>query len=129
MKWRYFFPAILWAAIIFTAISLPPGNIPEAGLLKIPHIDKIVHLFLFFTLSLLVAWAFTRQPGGMLRKHILLVALILGSFYAAFTEIYQHLFLPGRFGSISDFVANMIGTIFGLLVMRIIFRQKIVNKA
>ena len=42
-----------------------------------------------------------------------------GSFLGLFTEMVQHLWISGRFGSLSDFIMNMSGSAAVILLCRI----------
>jgi len=40
------------------------------------------------------------------------------------TEVFQHLFIALRTASILDFLANLLGTVFGIIVFGIVLRIK-----
>ncbi|MFO7998139.1 MAG: VanZ family protein [Bacteroidales bacterium] len=119
MRVSYFLPALGWALIVLAAISMPASRIPGSDLLKLPHIDKLIHGLLFMVFAILLAYGFFRQnkqriPG----KYYLILTLSIGIIYGLATELMQFWMLPGRHGNLGDFIANTIGTIFGLLLFR-----------
>jgi VanZ family protein len=118
MKYTYYFPAALWAGLIFIAISLPAGNIPDSGLLRLPHIDKFIHLFLFLVQSMLFAYGYMRHSkakANVCRRMVIITMVIVAS-YGVFTELFQHFFLSDRHASIFDLIANLFGTVFGIIL-------------
>lgn len=116
MVLRPLIPALGWALLILVAVSLPPGNIPRTGIFSIPHFDKLVHLILFAIWGWILFCGLRKQkPGSVLQQHPVLLALAAGLAYAILTELFQHFFLDGRQGSIFDVLADLFGTVFGVL--------------
>jgi VanZ family protein len=117
MAVKHLIPAFAWACIIFVAISIPGSSIPQTGLLKIPHFDKIIHTSLFGVLGFLLSYGFYRQKSAAWsRNHYGLITILTGIFYGAITEILQYYFFQGRHGSFYDFLANTFGTVFGVII-------------
>ena len=92
------------------AVSLVALFLPEAPdtAADVPGLDKVVHLLLFAALALSAVWRFGRSRR--------VVLLLLG--YAAASEVIQGLALPKRGGDVLDLVADVAGTVAGLLVAR-----------
>ena len=53
--WKYLFPVKVWMIVIaiLLLVSFPSTEVSHVS---IPHADKIVHFFLFTTLTLLFCW-------------------------------------------------------------------------
>lgn len=106
---------ILWALLILILCSIPGKDIPSIGWLQILSPDKWVHAAVFFVQYLLLMLAFSKE---FIDKFWLFAAhwwaVILSLFYAVLTEVYQHLFLPDRFGDVYDFIANAVGVVVGV---------------
>jgi VanZ family protein len=107
--------AILWALLIIV-ITLVPGEV----LPRIPSFldlfkpDKILHVIIFGLYVLLQIRGMARQyslPPG--HKIIVLGSLVAGLTLAAGTELLQSYLIPGRNGSVFDFIANSAGCIAG----------------
>lgn len=125
MAVRYLLPALLWGLVIFLAISMPPGNIPKTGLFNIPYFDKIVHFGLFTVFGMLLSLGlFKQREEGLLRQNFVLLTILTGLFYGSITEILQHFYFTGRDGNWFDVMANLFGTVFGVIIFRLILKIK-----
>jgi VanZ family protein len=100
-----------------------PSNAP---FITIPHIDKIVHLLMYFSLATIIYWD-SRKLNLSLQKLIWL-AFLLPSLYGGLIEILQENFFPPRTGSWGDFSADCIGALLGFIILRFLLsRVKIFN--
>lgn len=122
----YFLPAIIWGAVIFVIISMPPSAIPPTDKLRIPDIDKIIHFGIFFVLGLLLVFGFVNS-GGQQGKHFV-ISVLIGIAYGALTEYLQYCCIMGRYGSFADFIADVFGTVFGALFIRITKKGAIAHR-
>jgi VanZ family protein len=119
-------PSAGWAMLILVIISWPASQIPDAEIMKLPHIDKIIHFSLFFVLAVLLAAGLFFQPKNLfIYTFRITITLTTGLVYGSLTEVFQSLALPERQGSLVDFVANAFGTVFGVLCFRYIFAQRL----
>jgi len=87
---------------------LSPGD-PEPGP-DIPHLDKVVHVGLFFGLS--TTWLMTFAHLWPHKTRIILLVVTglgVGSEYA-------QLYIPYRTGGWQDFIADVIGIAIGMIV-------------
>lgn len=88
--------------ISFAVLFAPGSDVPPA-----PYgVDKLVHGGLFLVLALTGCWA-------GLRRGVAAVALPL---YAAASELIQTIPALHRDGSVWDWLADVVGVVFGLLV-------------
>ncbi|MFQ5650098.1 MAG: VanZ family protein [bacterium] len=110
-SFRYALPAILWALLLFFLSSLPSNSVPSLG---IEYEDLVAHFVVYSVLGYFLAIAFLHQPERITRKTIVLAAL-LGILYGASDEIHQ-MFVPGRNSTLSDFVADGLGVLVGVVV-------------
>lgn len=110
---KYTVAAFVWAIVVLLLLVLPVDTdiVPDG--LSIPGLDKMVHLILFAILTFLVAKAL--EEKGMQYKVWQLFVLI--SLYGAVTELIQ-LYLEGRHGDIYDFMADAVGVLLALLILR-----------
>jgi len=89
---------------------MPSSTLPSTG---VPHVDKVVHFFLYAVLGLLAARA-VEAPTGRLRPLLLTLAAVAA--FAALDEWHQT-FVPGRSADVADWAADVIGASAGLLLL------------
>lgn len=118
-------PALLWIIGILVAMSIPVPNVgtvdPSLGL------DKFIHAFLFAGLGVLSVRALRSRygdtPGRTLGRRVA-VTMVGGVIFAAATEVYQHVLLPGRSGDPYDFIADVVGLVAAMVVYVLVRRTR-----
>lgn len=104
---------MLWLICIMT-LSLIPGNrLP--GITVFAHFDKVVHAIMYFGLAVLLVRPLMRFPV----RHPYLIALILCVLLGTLMEILQARLNVSRSGSLLDGLANLAGTLLGIIVYQI----------
>ncbi len=119
---RYWVPSLLYMALIFVVSSLkqPPLPMPEFEWLTI---DKLYHFIEYAILGILLAWALVKaRPSVVPSKLIWLIAAVLSSLYGASDEWHQT-FVPGRLATLADWVADVLGSIAGVLAVYLYYRS------
>ncbi len=119
---KYWIPPLLYMALIFVVSSLeqPPLPMPEFEWLTI---DKLYHFVEYAILGGLLAIAFVKaKPAVVPSKLIWLVATVLSILYGASDEWHQT-FVPGRFATLADWVADVLGSIAGVLAVYLYYRS------
>ncbi|MEG1736875.1 MAG: VanZ family protein [Odoribacter sp.] len=115
---------IFWAVIIFLLCTMPQEDIPNPHL-NIPHLDKIVHLGMFFIMALLLKHLLKIKTNLSI-KNIFVITLLGTCIYGGIIELLQHYFF-NRGGDLLDLTADLFGGIFGYLayspIKRLIFHQ------
>lgn len=104
---RRYAPPLVWAAVIFTATSIPGSVLPGT----FAHADKAVHLALYAALGFLLARALRSEPENL---YVYLLALLLCSAVGAADEWHQQ-FVPGRTTELLDWMADTVGSLFGVV--------------
>ena len=120
---KYWVPPLLYMALIFVVSSLeqPPLPMPKFEWLTI---DKLYHFIEYAILGGLLALAFVKaRPSVMPSKFIWFVAAVLSILYGASDEWHQT-FVPGRFATLADWVADVLGSIAGVLVVYLYYKKK-----
>ncbi len=110
MKRKYYIILSLsYAIIIFilSSIPQPPSYVEETGF------DKIQHIIEYSILGFFVLGSFANRNN----VKIILLVIIICSIYGITDEIHQF-FVPGRYFSILDMVANSVGVFIGILILR-----------
>jgi VanZ family protein len=117
MFFRYTYPAFLWAALILILCAIPGPQIPRLKFLDWLRPDKIVHIVLFGTLSVLLIRGFLQQDNfTTLSSHPKLYAVLLSSMYGIVIELLQEYVFIKRTGEILDAIADALGAFIGLWI-------------
>ena len=120
---KYWAPPVLYMVLIFVISSLkqPPLPMPKFEWLTI---DKIYHLIEYGILGGLLAIALVNAPPKRLPANwIWITAALISILYGASDEWHQT-FVPGRFATLADWVADVVGTIVGVLGVYLYYRRK-----
>ncbi|MFM1745788.1 MAG: hypothetical protein RLZZ630_1725 [Bacteroidota bacterium] len=116
---RYNRPGLFWAAIILvlSSIAPPPLRIPDFFDLFSP--DKVAHFFFYAVLTVLFVVGFMKMsPSTAIGKSPLLHAFWISCVYGGLIELHQGYILSHRTADPADFVANCIGAVIGLVVVK-----------
>ncbi|MDG1743697.1 MAG: VanZ family protein [Polaribacter sp.] len=117
-KDNFFLIAAFVITIVISCLSLIKTPKIDTGF---SNIDKLYHLFAYFTLSLF--WLFSFYKKSSLKYFIVLACLI----YGILIEVIQHTLTTYRTGDYKDAIANTLGSIFGLIVFNQIKKKIDVN--
>ena len=104
---------------ILTATSIPGRFIPVVGFRST---DKVVHLFMYGVLALLISRALD-EPSKPNRVRAMLMAFLFCSAMGAADELHQ-LYIPGRSAEVADWAADTTGALVGASVWTLRSRQK-----
>ena len=105
MKTRYYRNLLIAYGIIILSISSIPGHsIPRFVLLSW---DKLIHIIEYSFLGFLSVSSIDNKS-----KNQIIIACLFCLFFAILDEIWQS-FIPGRFSSVLDVIADGIGIIIG----------------
>ncbi|MEQ9064028.1 MAG: VanZ family protein [Vicingaceae bacterium] len=95
-------------AIAFLSL-LPGDRLPDSPL---KYTDIAVHVIMYGTLTIVILLERHRQYP-ITSPRSLIVPVLLVSVYGLSIEILQESFIPGRYGSVSDGIANAFGSAIG----------------
>lgn len=109
---RIFFPFFVWLILIFALSSYPKAIIPQS---KYFSWDKLAHFIEFGILGYLTARAAYFFGWRWLTSLYIPITIIFGILFAAGDEWHQ-LYVPGRYASAFDVVADGLGILLGLLL-------------
>jgi len=116
---------IIWIIIIFILSSVPGNNIPKIAPFKIPHLDKIVHFIMYFTLQFLVLVEYYKNYTQKYSlANAVFVSVMFSVLYGVTMEILQFLFFINRTGSFYDILANSTGAIIGSLIAILLSKNR-----
>jgi len=118
-------PLVIYWLILFILTTLP-GN--EA--ISIGVNDKIEHFGAYGLLSaILYLNLFFQKKIPLLRKYPATFTLLVASLYGMLDELHQ-IFVPGRTADVRDWLADFIGSLLAVLIVKFILEklQQIENK-
>ena len=117
----YLFLIFVYYGIVSFVSHIPGNTLKE---LNIVVWDKLAHVLLYFPLGLLVALLFSE---GKITKKLgvrIGLGLLLLSAMACADEFHQS-YIPGRFASFGDLVADALGGLLGMGVVEAVRRKRI----
>ena len=115
-------PAIVWAAFIAVICLLPHINLSVPRWLDRFHPDKMVHFFLFLILAILILIG-TGIPIRRQWTFFILGFLLFLAMYGGLIELAQGWFTSTRRPEIFDWIADIAGATFGLVLFMLIIRN------
>ncbi len=120
IKVTNYYLGITWFIITTILLCLPGNQVPTFSFLKFFHnFDKLVHVIIFFLLSIL----FILPSINSNYKYFKIS--ILSSAYGILMEFVQKYYIPNRAFDILDIAADMVGSFLAyLLVVHFIQKKK-----
>ncbi|MCG8329836.1 MAG: VanZ family protein [Chitinophagales bacterium] len=111
-------PALMWAAVIFT---LSTGNSIQAPrLTNLFEPDKLAHAAAYFVLTAFISWGFIKTIDK--RWAFMWWAALISSLYGLAMEIIQYSFFVNRHFEVYDIIANIIGALICIFVIRLFIK-------
>jgi VanZ family protein len=107
---------IIWSLILFTLTSYPKLSVPSVHIVSF---DKLAHAFVY----LIFAWLFMLMHDQLNLTRVVKRLMLLAAIIPLTDELHQ-IPIPGRFFSIWDIVADLIG--FSIIIL--IYRKKATNR-
>jgi len=109
--------SILWIIVILILLLMPTNKISEKQLF--PFADKVVHFGLFFILSALNSI----DSNEIKVKYRIIIAVT----FALITELMQLLLTNYRMFDIVDILADSLGYISSIIVVKLLYKYKILK--
>lgn len=121
---KYQSPSILWGLFILLILLLPGSKVDNLLLFDIIPADKMVHFILFMILSLFNTVGWFKLKGDIISKgRKYLSTIIFCGLFAGTTEILQMVVATEREADWFDFLTNLLGTMFGIVIFKIIYKK------
>ena len=111
---RYLYVPLGWSVLTQILLCLPGSLFSGPGLFKIPHLDKIAHVFLFGGLAAcwILYYEYKKRP---VPKSLAWTILLIISVYGVAVEFFQLYFIPNRSFDGWDILADVCGALCGYL--------------
>lgn len=113
--------ALGWALIIIILCLIPANELP-APKFTIPHLDKIVHIILYFVFGILMQF-YLYDEKHYSRRIRIFITIIITSCFGAVIEYLQEAYF-NRSSELEDLIANFIGIILSVIIY-LLFRNHI----
>jgi len=107
---NYFFYHMPWQILIiaiFIQSSIGNMNMIDLGF---SFQDKFLHFLVFGFLALLMARSFKKSKINFINKYYHIWSIALTALYGIFDEYHQY-FVPGRFSTVGDWLADVLGAV------------------
>jgi VanZ family protein len=100
--------------------------LPSVSYLELVEFDKIVHVILFGLLVTSLTIALRKQSRvSWLRNNAMLIALAFSILYGCVIESIQFFVVPERTGELDDILANVLGSVLGIVIFRFIYGKQL----
>jgi len=101
---------LVWTIFMEVLFLLPGSSLPDEKAFHMPHLDKMVHVFLFGAfVSLWCYYFYRRERSAQALKIIFFGIFFLAVFNGVSVEYIQLYFIPGRSFDKGDIIADMAG--------------------
>ncbi|MEG1563051.1 MAG: hypothetical protein RR365_04905 [Bacteroides sp.] len=115
-------------AVILAVVYLSFFNPPTTELDKVPFMDKIVHVCMYFGMSGILWWEFLRaHKNGAPMWHAWVGAFICPVLFSGCVELLQQYCTTYRGGDWLDFASNASGAVLASLVGYFIARPRMIK--
>lgn len=101
---KFWFPVLVYSAIIFGVSSIPNLKTPQSDL----PLDKLAHVLLYLPFGYLLARALDNIKMPLSKKFVILMA-VFGSFVYGLGDEYHQTFVAGRSATLGDVAADVLG--------------------
>lgn len=120
---KNFLPAIAWAIVILILSAGSGVNLPESWM-DFFSWDKLGHAIVYAVLTVLILRAhLINNQYKLLATNILVTSVVISSVYGVLMEIMQWGFFPHRYFEVTDIIANIIGSILGIIAFKYFFTK------
>jgi VanZ family protein len=114
-RWQYIYFHLPWQIMVVVLFILSSISGEELSQYTFAISDKLIHFLVFGILGILMFRSFSVSLRTGIRKNAIILAIVLASIYGAIDEIHQ-LYVPGRFASVGDWLADTLGIIVMVLI-------------
>jgi VanZ family protein len=123
---RHFYFTFFWIVCILFLCLIDTKELPSVSYLELLEFDKIVHIILFGLLVLSLTIALRKQSViRWIRNNAMLIALAFSILYGCVIESIQFFVVPERTGEFDDILANVIGSVLGIVFFRFIYGKQL----
>ena len=121
---RNSYPGLLCSAVILLLTGIPGTTLRQPPIIGL---DKVVHFLMYAVFTFASIWGYRKpftENGKSYRQKAVGIVIAIGFIYGALTEVMQETLIPGRTGSIYDWIADALGSIFGAIIAIFLLRDR-----
>lgn len=130
ITFKKFVPGLAWFFIVAILTLMPGKEVPEVGWLKIPQLDKLVHVAMFGGLTLFFSLPYLKSGFSAEKKRNIFIRISLCMIiWGLIIEVIQEYFVPGRGFEWLDLLADSVGVLIAYWVCKKLLKsQKLQDK-
>lgn len=113
-KQIYLWVALFWTGIILVSCLIKSNEIPQV---KIENLDKIVHAFFYYVLTMLWFFYFKKHINSYTIFKPLAISFVLSFFFGIGIEILQAFLTTTRKADVFDVFANLGGATLAVILI------------
>ena len=90
-------------------------------------LDKVAHLLMYAGFAYVSLWGYRKpyqENGKSYQSKALWIVLAISIVFGALTEVMQEHFVPGRIGSVYDWIADVLGGAVGVAAFSFFHRKR-----
>lgn len=118
-QFPYHLPWVIWTVVIIVLSTIPGNKIPQLNW-DFFSPSSIAHFVMYCGLAVLMLFGFQNQKMNTFNIRVYLWVIVVGIGFGTLLEIIQGLFVYRRYFDVKDIILNSVGTIFGVIVYRLI---------
>jgi hypothetical protein len=130
---RHIYPGLICGIIIMILCGLPGSYFPKVRTFwEWLGPDKLVHCLMFAVFAFSIIWGYRDeycQNNRTYRIKLQVITILVSASYGALTELFQYYLFKGRYGSVYDFMADLIGCVLGIFIFVLAYRKKIAKNS
>lgn len=112
---RHYYLAFVWTCILIVLSVISKGTASKLAIIDFFGIDKVAHLIFYAVLS----WLWVRAMFNSAIQHSVFISFTLSTILGISLEFIQKYCTDGRSFEYDDMVANLVGTIVGLVAFKL----------
>ncbi len=122
IKYQLYIPALIVAVgIMICSLATPSISISLPKPIRIPHLDKFVHILMYLGFALTLAWANIKNHIRTLPNALTTIAI--ATVYGGVIELLQKYYFPPRTGEWLDWVADILGATIGSIIIILFYKR------
>jgi VanZ family protein len=118
IKIESWWPAIVWLILSTIAFCLPGKALPDKNWFAIIQLDKWIHIGLFLVMVVLWCLPFLARRSPKQFGNLFIIISVSWLAYGILMEFIQHHFISNRSFDIGDILADAVGCLIGLLLVK-----------